>query len=113
MKKLILLSVITIGALAASCSQTSPKQPERLPEEEIPAYRDACVKLAPYIALEDSAYHITITKKEAVSKGVPEKYYDRMRQDIEYTNYLIQEEYNKKGIPIEVPEYQIDTLNNR
>lgn len=93
--------------LCLACGGEKPRQPERLPDEEVPAYREACFIMSGHIALKDSAYRITISKDSATRLGVSGKHYDRMRQDIEYTNYLIREEYNKKGIPIELTEYNI------
>ncbi|MDE6859608.1 MAG: hypothetical protein K2J65_04255 [Duncaniella sp.] len=96
--------------LIVSCADNKPKPPERLPEEEVPAYREAVIKMSKYIVLEeDSVYHFTLSKDKAVALGIPEKYYDRMWQDLEYTNYIVREEYNEKGIPIEMAEYKIDT----
>lgn len=60
-----------------------------------------------YIVLEDSAYHFTISKEKALENGISEKYYDRMQQELDFANYTIRE-YNKKGIPITVPEYKIE-----
>lgn len=96
--------------LIVSCADNKPKPPERLPKEEVPAYREAVIKMSKYIVLEeDSVYHFTLSKDKAVALGIPEKYYDRMWQDLEYTNYIVREEYNEKGIPIEMAEYKIDT----
>lgn len=102
MRKLLLIFLL---GLTISCGNNRPHQPERLPDDEIPAYRTACLKIADYIVLEDSAYHLTISKQQAAQIGVPEKYYDRIQQELDYTNYLVREEYNKKGIPIEMPEF--------
>lgn len=108
MKHFIFLCAVI---MLAACGPCRPSQPERLPDDEVPAFRTAAVKMAPYIVLEDSAYHLTISKEDASGIGVPGKYYDRMRQELEYTNYLVREEYNKKGIPIEMPDFRIDTVH--
>lgn len=101
---------IAIVLLCASCGDPKPNQPERLPDSEVAVFREAAIKMSEYIVLEDSAYRLTIDKEKALRLGVPEKYYQRMKQELEYTNYLVREEYNKKGIPIEMPEYKIDTI---
>jgi len=102
---------IVLLSLLICCTNNKPKAPERLPENELPAYREAVRKMSEYIILEDSAYHFTITKENAISLGVPAKYYDRMQQDLDYTNYMVSEEFNKKGIPIEMPEYnKVDSI---
>lgn len=99
--------------LLCACSHSQkPRQPERLPDEEVSAFRESAIKMMPYITLEDSAYHLTISKDKAAGLGIPVKYYDRMRQELEYTNYIVREEYSKKGIPIEMPEYQPDSIAN-
>lgn len=104
MKKLIIsfLVILFIG-----CAEKTPKQPEMLPEEEIPAFREAAKKMTQYIVLEDSAYHFTISKEKALENGIPEKYYNRMQQELDNANYIIKE-YNKKGIPVTIPEYNIE-----
>ena len=104
MKNLIVsfLLILFIG-----CAEKKTKQPEMLPEEEIPAFREAVEKMAQYIVLEDSAYHFTISKEKALDNGIPEKYYHRMQQELDFANYTIRE-HNKKGIPITVPEYKIE-----
>lgn len=104
MKNLIVsfLLILFIG-----CVEKKPKQPEMLPEEDIPAFREAVEKMTQYIVLEDSAYHFTISKEKALENGIPEKYYDRMQQELDLANYTIRE-HNKKGIPITVPEYKIE-----
>ncbi len=88
-----------------ACSQ-SPVPPPRLPDDEIPAYREAALKMMPYIELRDSAFYISITPDSAESLGVPKKYYERMKQDILYTNHVISES-NRQGFPIELtnPEF--------
>ncbi|MDE6338060.1 MAG: hypothetical protein K2L34_15955, partial [Muribaculaceae bacterium] len=73
------------------------------------AYKEAIIKIYPYIVIEDSAYRITISKEEAIRMQVSEKYFDRITQDLEYTNYIVKEEYNKKGIPIELSEPRLDS----
>lgn len=83
--------------------------PEKLPDSELEAYKEALIKVYPYLVLEDSVYRITISKEEAAKMQVPEKYYDRMVQDLEYNNYIIREEYNKKGLPITLTDPKIDT----
>ncbi len=108
MKKLLYVGLI---GLMAGCGDVKPRHPERLPDDEVPAFREACIKMAHHIVLKDSAYHLTITKDSAMRLGIPGRYYDRMQQELEYTNYIVKEEYNKKGIPIEMPEYTIDTTN--
>ncbi len=104
MKKIIvgLLVILFLG-----CSEKKPKQPEMLPQDEIPAYREAIKKMAKYIILEDSAYHFTISKDEALEKGIPENYYTRMQQELDFANYTIKE-HTKQGIPITIPEYNIE-----
>lgn len=94
----------------AGCVNSGPQQPAPLPDSEVAVFREAALKMSEYIVLEDSAYRLTIDKEKALRLGVPEKYYHRMKQELEYTNYLVREEYNKKGIPIEMPEYKIDTI---
>lgn len=108
MKKLLYIGLI---GLMAGCGDGKPRQPERLPDDEVPAFREACIKMAHHIVLKDSAYRLTIPKDSAMRLGIPGRYYDRMQQELEYTNYIVKEEYNKKGIPIEMPEYTIDTIN--
>lgn len=98
------LIVIAVSIFLASCAGKAPNQPEKLPDDEIPAFREAAAKMSKYIVMEDSAFHFTISKEEAFDLGVSEKYYDRIQQELDYTNYLIKEEYNKMGIPIEMPE---------
>ena len=122
MKTLFYICIFAFLLPITGCKDNKPKPPERIPEAEIAAYKDAIIKIYPYIVLEDSAYHITLSKEDAMNNmHVPEKYYDRMVQDLEYTNYIVREEYNKKGIPIEMPEPLLDntyhpevnnTLNN-
>ena len=51
-----------------------------------------------------------MTEDSAARLGIPGKYFKRAAQELEYTNYLIHEEYNKKGIPMEMPEYNTDSL---
>ncbi len=104
MKKIIvgLLVILFLG-----CSEKKPKQLKMLPQDEIPAYREAIKKMAKYIILEDSAYHFTISKDEALKKGIPENYYTRMQQELDFANYTIKE-HNKQGIPITIPEYKIE-----
>ncbi len=102
---------IIVVLLCASCV-AKPDQPEMLPDSEVAVFREAAIKMSEYIVLEDSAYRLTIDKEKALRLGVPEKYYNRMKQELEYTNYLVREEYNKKGIPIEMPEYKIDTITD-
>lgn len=88
----------------AACGTKAPVQPESLPDEEIAPFREAAIKLSPYIVLEDSAFHITIPKSEAIELGVPEKYYLRIEQELEYTNYTISEA-NRQGQPIAIDTY--------
>lgn len=109
MKHLIYILSLVVLALASACSDRTPKPPGPLPDEEIPAYRGALIKLYPYVVLEDSAYHITITKSDAAKLQIPAKYYDRLKADLDYTNYLIREEYNKRAIPLELTYPTIDT----
>ena len=109
MKRLIYIASLALLIAVVSCSGRKPKAPERLPDEEIVAYREALIKLYPYVVLEDSAYHITITSYEATKLQIPEKYYDRLKADLDYTNYIVREEYNKRGIPITLSEPRIDT----
>lgn len=110
MKKLLF---IVLGLWLMGCTGGGtvhkPEPPAMLPQEEIPAYREALIKMAPYVVLIDSAYHLEITKDKAMEMGVPEKYFERLQQDLDYTNYIVREEYNKKGIPIEMSEYNIAT----
>lgn len=106
---LFILLVLGLMGCTGGGAIHKPEQPTMLPEEEIPAYREALVKMAPYVMIADSAYHITISKDKAIEIGVPEKYFDMLLQDLEYTNYIVHEEYNKKGIPIEMTEYNIAT----
>lgn len=107
MKRLIIVALV---ASVLSCGNDRPKAPERLPEDEIPAYREAIFKMSEYIVLEDSAYHFIITREQAVDSGIPARYYDRMQQELDYTNYIVREEYNKKGIPVEMAEYNVDSI---
>lgn len=109
MKNLLLIIFIFIIAAGCTNSPGKPEPPDRLPDDEVPAFRDAAIKIMPYLTVKDSAYHITISKEEALRIGIPEQYFNRMLKEIEYTNYLIREEYNKKGIPVEIPEYTVDT----
>lgn len=104
MKKLIfgLILIIFLG-----CGDKVPKQPERLPEDEVPAFREAAIKMTKYIVLEDSAYHFTISKEKAVQIGIPDKYYRRMQQELDFTNYTIKE-HNRKGLPISFDDYWIE-----
>ena len=104
MKKIVYCLLLT---LFSGCLEKVPKQPERLPDEEVPAFREAAIKMTQYIVLEDSAYHITISKEQAVENGISEKYFNRMQQELDYTNYTIKE-YNRKGIPISIDEYWIE-----
>lgn len=92
--------------LFLGCSEKIPRQPERLPDEEVPAFREAAMKMTQYIVLEDSVYHFTISKVKAIELGIPEKYYTRMQQELEYTNHTIKE-YNRKGIPISFDDFWI------
>lgn len=108
MKTLFYISTLACLFSIIGCSREK-KPPERIPEAELASYKEALIKIYPYIVLKDSAYHITISKEEAVKMQVTEKYYDRMVQDLEYTNHLVREEYNKKGIPIEMPEPKLDS----
>lgn len=102
------LSIVVLVAASACCDR-KPKAPERLPDEELAAYREAVIKLYPYVVLKDSAYHITISKSEAAKLRIPGKYFDRLKEDLDYTNHIIREEYIKRGIPIEMPLPQCDT----
>ena len=92
--------------LLMSCDGNKPKQLDRLPKNEIPGYREATMKMSEYIMLKDSTYYFTISKDKAIELGIPAKYYDRMQQELDYTNYIVREEYNKKGIPIEMSEFK-------
>lgn len=92
------------------CSHYKPQPPERLPEDEVAAYRDASIKMSKYIVLEDSVYSLSISKVEAINLGIEAKYYDRIIQDLNYTNYIVREEYIKKGIPIEMPRNPVDIV---
>lgn len=105
-RTVILAAVVAFYA----CAGSPPTPPARLPDSEIPAYREAAHKLARYIVMEDSSFHLTITEDSAARLGIPGKYFKRAAQELEYTNYLIHEEYNKKGIPVEMPEYNTDSL---
>lgn len=109
-KTMKISALLTIASLllCIACGSEKPRQPERLPDNEIPAYREACIIMSRHTVLKDSAYRITIPKDSAAKLGVPERYYDRIVQDIEYTNYLIREEYNKKGIPVELSDWNIE-----
>ncbi len=100
-KKYLLLFALSLGILA-SCGDRVPRQPERLPDDEIPAYREAVAKMAPYVELCDSAFSLNAPRERAKELGVPEKYYDRIKQELEYTNYLISE-HNKKGEHVDLP----------
>lgn len=104
MKKII-VGVLVI--LFLGCSEKKPKQPEMLPQDEIPEYREAIKKMAQYIILEDSAYHFIISKEKVLEKGIPEKYYNRMQQELDFANYTIRE-HNKQGIPITISDYKIE-----
>lgn len=104
MRKIIYIFLL---ALFCGCAEKAPKQPERLPDEEVPVFRQAAIKMTKYIVLKDSAYHFTISKETAVEKGIPEKYYTRMQQELDFANYTIKE-YNRKGIPISIDDYWIE-----
>ena len=106
------LVLIALYILSVSCSK-KPKAPEPLPGAEVQAFKEAIIKLAPYVALQDSAYSLMISKSDAAKMGVPEKYYHRMSQELEYTNYLVREEYNGKGIPIGMPVFRVDTTSRK
>lgn len=111
-KKIIYLLTFVVTLSVAGCRDGKPKPPEQLPDSEIGAYKEALIKIYPYLVLEDSTYRITISKQEAEKLQVPEKYYDRIVEDLDYTNYIIKEEYNNKGIPIELSEPILDTTLN-
>ncbi len=100
------LSILALLSVSA-CSGRKPTAPERLSDVELAAYREAVIKLYPYVVLQDSAYHITISKSEAAKLRIPGKYYDRLKEDLDYTNYVVREEYNKQGIPIEMPYHKV------
>lgn len=110
MMRLIYVALIM---LVAGCAGNKPEAPERIPDEEIAAYREAAAKMSRHIVLEDSAFHFTIDREMAVDSGIPARYYDRMVRELEYTNYLIREEYNRKGIKIDLSDYKFDTISNR
>lgn len=105
MKKFINHFLLII--LFSGCTEKIPKHPGKLPEKEIAAFREAAIIMTQYIILEDSAYHFTISKEKAVKNGIPEKYYERMQQELDFTNYTIKE-YNRKGLPIAIDEYWIE-----
>ena len=88
--------------MAAGCRK-APQAPERLPQDELPAYREAMQKLRPYIVLEDSVFRITLSEQDAADMGVPTKYYNRAKKDIDYTNYLL-EPPNRECKPIDIPD---------
>lgn len=111
-KKIICLLTFVLTLSVAGCRDGKPKPPAQLPDSEIGAYKEVLIKIYPYLVLEDSAYRITISKQEAEKMQVPEKYYDRIVEDLDYTNYIIKEEYNNKGIPIELSEPILDTTLN-
>lgn len=104
MRKIIYVFLLI---LFSGCAEKAPKQPGRLPDKEVPAFREAAIKMTKYIVLEDSAYHFTISKEKAVEQGIPEKYYTRMQQELDFANYTIKD-YNRKGIPISVDDYWIE-----
>lgn len=106
MNRILAMLVVAIVAIAMGCGGKGVEAPEQLPDEEVPAYREAVAKLMPYIVLEDSAYSLTISEDDAVGLGVPEKYYDRTKRELEYTNYLVKEEYNSKGIPVDMTDWK-------
>ena len=101
MKRLVYFFAIIF---LSSCTERVPRQPERLPDDEIPAYREASIKMSKFVVLEDSAFRLTISKEKASENGVPEKYYQRIKEEIDFTNYTIKE-CNKKGMPIDVDKY--------
>lgn len=105
MNRILAVVCVVIGAFAIGCGGKGVEAPERLPDEEVPAYREAVAKLMPYIVLEDSAYRLTISEDDAARLGVPEKYYERTKRELEYTNYLVREEYNSKGIPVDMTDW--------
>lgn len=98
-----ILTILAATALAG-CGNRTPQPPERLPDAEIPAYRQAAMKMMPYISLEDSAFSVTISADSAASLGVPRKYYDRITQELKYTNHIIRQ-HNRNGLPIDMSEY--------
>ncbi|MCM1518781.1 MAG: hypothetical protein NC117_09085 [Pseudoflavonifractor sp.] len=107
------LVYIGLVMLLAGCAGNRPEAPERIPDEEVAAYREAAEMMSRHIVLEDSAYHFTIGRDAAVDSGIPGCYYDRMVQELEYTNYLIREKYNKKGINIDLSDYETDIASDK
>lgn len=108
MRRMMFIALLT---MMMACSDSKPKAPEKLPEDELPAYLEAVKTIYGYITLEDSAYNLTISKEKAAELGIPAKYYDRMKQDLDYTNHLIRE-YNHQGhhvtlqrMPITIDEF--------
>ena len=95
-------TAIALAVMAAGCRK-APQAPERLPQDELPAYREAMQKLRPYIVLEDSVFSITLSEQAAADIGVPSEYYNRAKKDIDYTNYLI-ETHNREGQPIDITD---------
>lgn len=107
--KAMLIAAFGVSGLVCACSQSKPTPPERLPDDEVEAYREAIAKILPYVTLDDSVFGLSITKDEALKLDVSERYYDRIQQDLDYTNYLIKEEYNSKGIKIDLLEMPLST----
>ena len=99
-----MLAYFFVILFLSGCTERVPGQPERLAEDELPAYREASAKMSKYIELEDSAFHLTISKEKALENGVSEKYYLRIQQELDFTNYTIKE-CNKKGMPIDIDDY--------
>ena len=95
--------ILALGLSLAACGADVPRQPERLPDDEIPAFTEAVGRIAPYVRLCDSVFTLTVSASQAARLGIPEKYYERMRQELEYTNYLIRE-HNRNGQLIELPQ---------
>ncbi len=112
--KALLITAIGLSNCLCACSPSKPMPPERLPDDEIAIYREAVTKITPYITLEDSAFKLSINLNEALELDIPEKYYERVKQELDYTNYIIKEEYNRKGIKIDLPEMPLsaDTDKN-
>lgn len=102
MNRLLLSAAIALSIAAAGCRK-APETPEKLPQDELPAYREAMRKLHPFIVLEDSVFRITLSEQDAADMGIPSEYYNRAQKDIDYTNYLI-EKHNREGRPIDLPD---------
>lgn len=104
MKKVIYCVLLL---LLPGCSEKESKQPDRLPSEEIPAFREAAMKMTEYIVWEDSAFRLTIPEEKAIEIGIPGKYYKRVKEELDYTNHAISDN-KRKGIPVAVDDYWND-----